>query len=58
MREVVPQSFLVKQLEALNESSAEDDIQDITAHIAERDLETGLLLLDVLLELRAETPWR
>lgn len=53
VREVVPQAFLVKQLEALNESSTEDDIQEITEHIAEGDPEVGIMLLDVLLELRA-----
>ena len=51
--EIVSQSFLVKQLEALNENSTEDDIQELTGHIAEFDPETGYLLLDVLLEMRA-----
>lgn len=58
VREVVPQEFLVKHLEALNESSTEDDIQEITAHIAEGDPEAGLLLLDVLLELRSGNKYR
>lgn len=58
VREVVPQGFLVKQLETLNESSTEDDIQEITAHIAEGDTEVGLMLLDVLLELRAGNKYR
>jgi hypothetical protein len=53
VREVVSQSFLVKQLEALNESTTEDDIQEITAHIADSQPETGCMLLDVLLEMRA-----
>jgi len=53
VREVVPQGFLVKQLEALNENSSEDDIQEITGHIAESDPEIGCMLLDVFLELRA-----
>jgi superfamily I DNA/RNA helicase len=58
VREVVPQAFLVKQLEALNENSTEDDIQEITRHIAESDAETGVMLLDVLLELRAGNKYR
>lgn len=58
IREVVAQSFLIRQLEALNESSTEDDIQEITGHIAEADPEVGLLLLDILLELRAGNKYR
>ncbi len=58
VREVVPQSFMVKQLEVLNEGSTEDDIQEITGHIAESDPEIGLMLLDVLLELRAGNKYR
>jgi len=58
LREVVPQPFLVKQLEALNETSTEDDIMEITAHIGESDPEVGLMLLDVLLELRAGSRYR
>ncbi len=58
VREVVPQAFLVKQLEALNENSTEDDIQEIARHIAESDAETGVMLLDVLLELRAGNKYR
>ena len=58
VREVVPQGFLVKQLEVLSESSTEDDIQEITAHIAEGDPEVGIMLLDVLLELRAGNKYR
>ena len=58
VREVVPQSFLAKQLEAMNESTTEDDIQEITAHIAEDDPKVGLMLLDVLLELRGGNKYR
>ncbi len=58
VREVVSQSFLVKQLEALDENTSEDDIQEITAHIAEDDPEVGFMLLDVLLELRAGNKYR
>jgi hypothetical protein len=58
VREFVPQSFLVKELEMLDENSTEDNIQDITAHIAEDDPDVGLLLLDVLLEFRAGNKYR
>jgi superfamily I DNA/RNA helicase len=58
VREVVAQSFLVKQLEALNENSTEDDIQEITGHIEESNPEIGLMLLDVLLELRGGNKYR
>ena len=58
VREVVPQNFLAKQLETFNETTTEDDIQEITAHIAEDDPEIGLLLLDVFLELRAGNKYR
>lgn len=58
VREIVSQSFLVKQLEALNESSTEDDIQELTGHIAASDPEVGVLLLDVLLELRSGNRYR
>jgi superfamily I DNA/RNA helicase len=58
VREVVPQGFLAKQLEAMNEDTTEDDIQEITAHIAEDDPKVGLMLLDVLLELRGGNKYR
>lgn len=51
-REFVSQNFLVKQLEALNESSTDSDIEELTAHIAEIDQEIGAFLFDVILELR------
>jgi len=53
VREFVPQGFLAKQLEALNENSTDAEIEEITVHIAESDPKVGYLLLDVLLELRA-----
>ena len=42
----------------MNEDTTEDDIQEITAHIAEDDPKVGLMLLDVLLELRAGNKYR
>ena len=53
VREIVTQSFIVKQLELIDENSSDDDIQEITAHVSQDDSEAGLLLLDVFLELRA-----
>jgi len=53
VREIVADAFLAKQLGALDERSSEDDIQDITAHIAQSEPDKGMMLLDVLLELRA-----
>lgn len=53
VREVVSQNYLVKQLEMLDENSAEDDIQEIAALIAASDQDAGNMLLDVFLELRA-----
>ena len=58
VREFVSQSFLVKQLELLDENSTEDDIEELTAHIAEQDPEVGMMLLDVLLELRSGNKYR
>jgi len=58
VREVVNQNFLIKQLEAMDENTTEDDIGEITAHIAKDDPEAGMLLLDVLLELRAGNKYR
>jgi superfamily I DNA/RNA helicase len=58
VREVVSQTFLAKQLEAINENSTEDDIQEICAHIAENDCEVGCLLLDIFLELRSGNKYR
>jgi superfamily I DNA/RNA helicase len=51
--EVVAQSFLVRQLESLNENSTDAEIEEIAVHIAQSDPIVGYLLLDVLLELRA-----
>lgn len=56
--ELVEKGFLVKQLEAMDENTSEDDITEITAHIAETKPEVGMLLLDVFLELRAGNKFR
>lgn len=53
VREFVPQGFLVKQLEALDENSTDAEVEEIAVHIAESDPKVGYLLLDILLELRA-----
>ena len=53
VREFVPQAFLVRQLESLNENSTDTEIEEIAVHIAESDPKIGYLLLDILLELRA-----
>ena len=58
VREVVPHGFLLRQLEALDENSTEDDVVELTNHISKDDPEVGLMLLDALLELRAGNKYR
>ena len=53
VREFVPGAFVARSLEALDENSGDNDIQDAVAHVCETlEPEIGLLLLDMLLSLR------
>ena len=53
VREFVPSAFVARNMEALDENSADNDIQDAVAHVSETiGPEVGLLLLDMLLTLR------
>ena len=53
VREFVPSAFVARSMEALDENSSDNDIQDAVAHLSETiGPEVGLLLLDMLLSLR------